>query len=163
MSWWRKGPKEETLEAWATKRARHLGGQLDKLPPTLGQKHRLDRVFTHPRRPAGFLELKRLGEEPTPEQHFAIQELLARGYVAAWASDRAGVERFFATCMAPPLTLALDILQEATEAKKREKDARHGAARAVVPGRPGRRLPDGSGLAAARGLVPAVNLDQEGL
>jgi hypothetical protein len=122
--WWAKGPREEVLETWALARARELGGSLEKLPPTLGAKHRPDRVFHHPRRPPAFLELKRAGEEPTPEQAYALAQLRIKGYVAGWANSREMAREFFENAMRPPLVMALAIWQEHVEHIKETRDDR---------------------------------------
>ncbi len=101
MTWWKKGPKEDVLEDWARLRAAELGGILAKLPPLAGEKHRPDRVLLHPAHPAAFLELKRRGEEPSPEQAFTLERLRQQGYVAGWAATREQVEAFLQLVLGP--------------------------------------------------------------
>jgi hypothetical protein len=121
--WWRAGPREVVLEEWAASRAVELGGRLEKLSPTEGQKYRPDRAFLHPRRPPAFLELKRRGKRPTPEQTETLARLQAAGYVAGWADSKEGVEALLARAMMPPLAMAVDIVKEAERLKKEAPDA----------------------------------------
>lgn len=119
-SWWRRGPKESVLETWACERARELGGRLEKLAPTLGEKHRLDRVFLHPQRPAAYIELKRHGEPITDEQLETISGLLEHGFVAGWADDKAGVNALLERAMLPPMMMALEVWQANLDDHRRQ-------------------------------------------
>jgi len=150
-TWWRRGPKEAVLESWAAERARELGGRLEKLPPTMGEKHRPDRVFVHPRRPAAYLELKRQGETATLEQEFVLTRLRAEGYVAGWANTREGVEVFLKAAMKPPLVMALGIWQEALKDREVEDDKKR-----VPSGRRRRGDSGNAALLAGIGASPAV-------
>jgi hypothetical protein len=115
MAWWNRGPREEVLEAQVGRVAESLGGRMEKLPPLAGLKYRPDRVFLHPGRPPAFLELKRRGERPTPEQEFVLAGLRAQGFVADWADSMERAKAFFDAAMLPPLGMGLDIVRKHRE------------------------------------------------
>ena len=95
MSWWRKGPKESSLEDWARLRAHELGLLFVKISPTLGVKYWPDRLVAHPDAPPAFLELKRFGDEPTEEQFTILNQLADEGYLTGWADTKPLIEAFF--------------------------------------------------------------------
>jgi len=122
--WWRAGPREAVLEEWAAARAEQLGGKLVKLEPTPGEKHRPDRVF---------LELKRRGARPTPEQLEALTRLAVLGFATGWADTRERVQAFFDRAMLPPIAMAVAIAQEIQSASKTPVPARPRRRPAAVP------------------------------
>ena len=75
------------------------GALLFKMPPTTGRSHMPDRILLHPARPPAFLELKRTGERPTPEQLEMLSRLTDRGFQASWADTYAGAKKFIDTCL----------------------------------------------------------------
>lgn len=86
MSWSRK-PLEASIEAKAVEYASELGAMLLKLPPTTGRSHFPDRILLHPARPPAFLELKRPGERPEPEQLELLARLRDSGFRATWTDN----------------------------------------------------------------------------
>jgi hypothetical protein len=86
--------KEESIEAKGHGIVAEFGGLWLKAKPTSGRKHLLDRVVAIPRRPPGFLELKKRGDTPTPEQLHEIAALRRAGFVADWTDSEAGIRRF---------------------------------------------------------------------
>lgn len=85
--------KEETIEEYLTNMVRRLGGWCFKFAPIsfVGVP---DRIILMPGGRIGFLELKRPGEEPRPNQLGWINRLRLLGFVADWTASRAGVDDF---------------------------------------------------------------------
>ena len=86
-------PREDVLEAKGRYLAEALGGMWVKLKPTSGQSFLPDRAFILPNA-SGFIELKRSGERPTPEQLHVLAGLRAAGFEAGWADDMDGLCAF---------------------------------------------------------------------
>jgi hypothetical protein len=88
----------KTREAKIESKARELvlarGGLWEKLPPTSGVSHRPDRLLLFPGAPPIFIELKRPGEVPTPEQYAALTGLRGRGFAARWFDSWVPLQEF---------------------------------------------------------------------
>jgi hypothetical protein len=85
-------PKEANLEDYLRDRVEAMGGRCLKFvsPGTAGVS---DRLIILPNLAPAFLELKRLGEEPTPLQLKFMRDMRKLGQVADWAYTQEGVER----------------------------------------------------------------------
>jgi len=67
------------------------GCQVHKYTPRKGEP---DRICLLPGGIAVFVELKRPGEKPRPEQHRALGRLRDLGYTATWLSTREEIDKF---------------------------------------------------------------------
>ena len=81
----RRTPKEEQLYEQAAFLVEDWGGRFERLPPSTGEKHRLDYLAVHPRKRPIYLELKRVNKWPTPEQVETMERLHAQGFATGWA------------------------------------------------------------------------------
>lgn len=85
-------PKESSVETYLVQRVKALGGKCLKFtsPGTAGVA---DRLIILPYR-IGFLELKRLGEEPNALQQKFIRDMRKLFQKADWTDRVEGVDRF---------------------------------------------------------------------
>jgi hypothetical protein len=83
----RQEPLESKLEEFLLQQVMLQGGRHVKLGNS-GQVALPDRMVLMPGGVVGFVELKRLGERPTPAQQQTLQWLDELGFVAGYADNR---------------------------------------------------------------------------